>query len=71
MLVEVHILDFDEDLYGQTFSVDFLKYLRPEQKFDGIEALKAQISLDCLTAKEYVRTLDSQAAESPEPKLLA
>jgi riboflavin kinase / FMN adenylyltransferase len=71
MLVEVHILDFDEDLYDQKFSVDFLKYLRPEQKFDGIEALKRQIGLDCLTAQEYVRSIDNKQAQSPEHKLLA
>ncbi len=71
MLVEVHLLDFDEDLYGQKFSVEFLKILRDEQKFDGIEALKTQIALDCLAAKEFVRSGDNQSAQSPEHKLLA
>jgi riboflavin kinase/FMN adenylyltransferase len=51
MLVEVHLLDFDGDLYGQKFSVEFLHYLRTEQKFDGIDSLKKQISLDIDTAR--------------------
>jgi len=52
-LVEVHILDFDEDLYGQRITVDFLKYLRSEKKFDGVEALKRQIAQDSDDARAY------------------
>jgi len=44
--VESYILDFDADLYGQRVRVEFFRYLRPEMKFDGVEALKTQIQRD-------------------------
>jgi riboflavin kinase/FMN adenylyltransferase len=59
LLVEVHILDFEEFIYGQKLNVEFLHYLRSEQKFDGIEALKKQIDLDCKTARELVSGVQS------------
>ncbi len=45
-LLEVHILDFNQDIYGQNITVEFLKFLRPEEKFTSVEALKAQIEKD-------------------------
>ncbi|TDI61286.1 MAG: bifunctional riboflavin kinase/FAD synthetase, partial [Alphaproteobacteria bacterium] len=39
---EVHIFDFDGDLYGLHLGVDLVSFIRPEQKFNGLEALKAQ-----------------------------
>lgn len=44
--VEVHILDFDEDIYGDYVMVSIYHWLRGEVKFDSLEALKAQITLD-------------------------
>ncbi len=44
--IEVNILDFDEDIYGERITVQFLKRLREEKKFDGLEALKAQLEAD-------------------------
>lgn len=44
--VESWILDFDGDLYGHTLTVHFHQFLRPERKFESLEALKAQIHLD-------------------------
>lgn len=41
--VEPWILDFSGDLYGQRLTLEFLRFLRPEQKFDSLEALKAEI----------------------------
>ena len=49
--LEIHLLGFSEDIYGQNIRVEFVKYLRPEMKFDGIEQLKAQIRKDILAAK--------------------
>jgi riboflavin kinase/FMN adenylyltransferase len=54
LLVEVHILDFDRDIYGKKMQVEFLKFIRSEQKFDGIDSLRRQITTDCLTAREFV-----------------
>lgn len=48
---EVNIFDFDSDIYGETLKVEIINYIRPEQKFNGIEALKEQILKDKTTAK--------------------
>jgi len=53
-LLETHIFDFAEDIYGQILRVALVDYIRPEQKFDGIEALKAQIDSDCGLAREML-----------------
>lgn len=50
--VEVHLLDWVGDLYGKTLTVSLEKYLRPEQKFSSLEALKTQIAADCQTTRE-------------------
>ncbi|MCC9166578.1 bifunctional riboflavin kinase/FAD synthetase [Pontibacter harenae] len=46
LTLEVHILNFDQDIYGQTLTVEYVQHLRQEQKFDGLEALKAQLAKD-------------------------
>jgi riboflavin kinase / FMN adenylyltransferase len=53
-LLEVHLFDFDGDLYGQRMAVEFVAKLRDEQKFDGLEALKAQMALDSRKARELL-----------------
>jgi riboflavin kinase/FMN adenylyltransferase len=45
-LLEAHLLDFADDLYGETAKVRFTHFLRSERKFDGFEAIKAQLQLD-------------------------
>ena len=45
--VEVHLLNWSGDLYDRTLKVNLLKFLRPERKFDSVEALKQQITRDC------------------------
>ncbi|MEO6329771.1 MAG: bifunctional riboflavin kinase/FAD synthetase [Ginsengibacter sp.] len=45
-MIEVNIFDFNEDIYGQRIKILLKKYLRPEQKFPGLEALKAQLAID-------------------------
>jgi len=49
--LEVHLLDFEGDLYGQHLSVALIDYLRPEMKFDGLDALVAQMGADCARAR--------------------
>ncbi|MBR2548260.1 MAG: bifunctional riboflavin kinase/FAD synthetase [Eubacterium sp.] len=51
--VETHIFDFDKELYGKHITVEFLKKMRDEQKFDSLEVLSAQIVSDCEAAKEW------------------
>ena len=45
-MIEVHLLDYTGDLYGQTLSISLAAYLRAEQRFDGLNALKAQLRKD-------------------------
>ncbi|MEO7933799.1 MAG: bifunctional riboflavin kinase/FAD synthetase [Chthoniobacterales bacterium] len=52
-LLEVHLFDFDGDLYGQDIEVSFQKFLRAEEKFASLEALRAQIACDSATARDY------------------
>jgi riboflavin kinase/FMN adenylyltransferase len=52
-MLESHIFDFSESLYGETLQVDFLKFLRDEQRFSGVAALVEQIKLDCVAAREF------------------
>ncbi|MFN3889329.1 MAG: bifunctional riboflavin kinase/FAD synthetase [Beijerinckiaceae bacterium] len=50
-LLEVYVFDFTGDLYGKQVEVDFVEWLRPELKFDGLDALTAQIEKDCAQAR--------------------
>ena len=52
--LEVHILDFNGDLYGKQMIVEFVAFLRPEQTFVNVDALKEQISRDCAVARSYI-----------------
>lgn len=50
-LLEPHFFDFSGDLYGQEIEVAFHHFLRPEAKYDGLDALVAQIARDCDQAR--------------------
>ncbi|MEI9853130.1 MAG: bifunctional riboflavin kinase/FAD synthetase [Sphingomonas sp.] len=50
-LLEPHFFDFSEDLYGRTIEVALIEYLRPEAKFDSLDALKAQMDRDAADAR--------------------
>ena len=58
-LVEVFIFDYSGDLYGRILTVEFVAWLRGEEKFSSIEALVAQMREDVIDAK---RTLSEAAA---------
>ena len=51
-LLELHLFDLDGEIYGEEMEVRFLRYLRPEQKFAGVGALKTQIAEDVRQARE-------------------
>jgi riboflavin kinase/FMN adenylyltransferase len=50
-VVEVHLFDFSADLVGAELSLEFVQFLRPELKFNGLEELKEQIACDCTQAR--------------------
>jgi riboflavin kinase/FMN adenylyltransferase len=51
--IEANIFNFERDIYGEKLKIEFLSYLRPERKFDGLEALTAQIAEDKKVAKAF------------------
>jgi len=53
-LLEAVLFDFEGDLYGRTIEVSFHHYLRPEMKFDGLEALKHQMDKDAAEARRLL-----------------
>jgi riboflavin kinase/FMN adenylyltransferase len=54
LLLEVHLLDFDQDLYGRTLRVEFVHRLRDERRFPNVEALKEQIGRDVAAARKLL-----------------
>jgi riboflavin kinase/FMN adenylyltransferase len=54
LMVEVHIFDFAEDIYGEPLIVFFHDYVREEQKFTGLDALKEQIKKDEIRIREIL-----------------
>ena len=60
-LLEVHLFDFDGNLYDCEIEVDFIDHIRPERSFDGLEALKAQIAQDAEQARALLSGLSGPA----------
>ena len=56
-LLEPYFFDFSGDLYGQTIAVELHAYLRAELRFDGLDALKAQIARDCEDARALLAAI--------------
>lgn len=54
-ILEAHLLEHNADIYGKRIRVALLEYLRPEQRFSGVEALKQQVSIDITKAKKVLR----------------
>lgn len=61
VLLEVHLLDFEGDLYGRRLRVAFVEFLRPEMRFAGIEALRERIAED----RDRARALLAERARAP------
>jgi len=51
-VLEIHLFDFDRDIYGSDIEVRFVRYLRPEKKFESIDMLARQIALDVKQARD-------------------
>ena len=55
-VLEIHLLDFDRDIYGHDVEVRFVKFLRAEQKFENVDALVTQIRRDVDKARDILRS---------------
>ncbi len=55
LVMETHLPDFQENLYGKSIRLDFCLRIREEKRFDGLEALKLRIGKDILGARSYAR----------------
>jgi riboflavin kinase/FMN adenylyltransferase len=69
VLLEVHLFDFDEDIYGLHARVELVSYIRKELKFASLDMLKAQISNDCLVAKTILADPENTRNHLPAPTL--
>ena len=59
-VLEVHLLDFDRDIYGRHVDVNFMHKLRSEAKFESLDALKAQIARDVAEVRAYFTNPDGK-----------
>jgi riboflavin kinase/FMN adenylyltransferase len=55
-VLEIHLFDFDRDIYGSDLEVRFVRYLRPEKKFESVDMLARQIALDVKQARDLAAT---------------
>jgi riboflavin kinase/FMN adenylyltransferase len=63
-VLEIYLLDFDHDIYGKDVEVRFLRYLRPEKKFENLDALVRQIELDVQQARKLCTDSGDPASPS-------
>ncbi len=61
--IEVHLFNWNDNLYGETLTVSIEYFLRSEQKFSSLDELKSQISKDCEQAKRYLGKKDALQVE--------
>jgi riboflavin kinase/FMN adenylyltransferase len=55
-LLETHLFDFSGLLYGQELEIEFHRFLRPQVKFDSLDALKTQMNADAAQARAILET---------------
>lgn len=55
-ILEVHLFGLEHEIYGEELEVEFVRFIRPEQKFDGVDALKGQIGKDVEAARKILLT---------------
>ena len=53
-VLEVFLFDFNDDLYGREIEVEFIDFIRPDRRFDGMAALQTQMELDCAQARKIL-----------------
>lgn len=60
VFAETHLFDFEGNLYGQQARIEFLRFLRPEHRFESIERLSEQVQEDIISAKAFLLTLPQE-----------
>ncbi|MBW4562896.1 MAG: bifunctional riboflavin kinase/FAD synthetase [Mojavia pulchra JT2-VF2] len=69
--VKVHLLDWSGNLYGKTLIIQLEKFLRPQQEFVSLEALKAQIQADCTIARTVLADLSELGSRLERPATIS
>lgn len=67
--VEVHLFDFDEEIYDQSIEIEPIGLIRSEIKFPSVEALKRQIEIDCLQAREMLGKANDHSTQKNRKNL--
>jgi riboflavin kinase/FMN adenylyltransferase len=62
LFLEIHLLEFDGDLYGKQLAVEFVDYIRADKKFSSVDDLTTQMRLDCEEIKRRLTAANTQAA---------
>ena len=64
LLLETHLFDFNGGLYGKYVRVALVEHLRPERKFESLEALQQQIAADSQQARENLAAFAAKSGDS-------
>lgn len=56
--LEIHLFDFNQNIYGEIITINFIEFIRPEIKFANLIKLKQQIAQDCIKAKEILQIIN-------------
>ena len=64
-ILEMHLLDFERDIYGKDLEVRFMVYLRPEKKFENVDALVCQIETDVQQARKLCANVTDSVVKTP------
>lgn len=67
--VEVHLMDFNENIYDERITVRFVQHLRDERRFSGVDELRAQIHRDVDQAREILAALENQGSPASPCRL--
>ena len=65
--LEVHVLDFDREIYGAHLKIDFLNKFRDEEKYADVETLRLQIALDVANARAYFERRNAECGKKTKP----
>jgi riboflavin kinase / FMN adenylyltransferase len=67
LVLEVHLFDYEADLYGQWLCCAFIRRLRDEERFESVEALRIQMARDCIRARTVLAATRDHSGQRPEP----